>query len=248
MKFDSRKTLMLAAIAGVLCAAIAYFWFSTYERGLKELSAPARVLVAGQYIASGIRVTPDMVEVKSMPRAFIQPGALSAPEEAIGQNALAPIAPGEQILANKLAKGGEALALAVPLGKRAITIAVDEAGGVAGLVRPGDSVDVLVTTTEGNTAKAYTLIQTAPVLAVGRSFSPKQGRKEERGYLSEQVPATVTLAVSPSEAQVLGFVEATGRIKLLLRSPGDTLKVPLTTVTGRYSEASTNPFAGAKWR
>jgi len=249
MKLDSRKTLMLAGIAGVLCAALAYMWFSGYERTLKEMSTPARALVASQYINSGMRLTASMVTVKQIPRAFIQPGALSSPEEAEGQFALAPIAPGEQILTNKLAQGGDSLALAVPLGKRAITVAVDTAGGVAGLVRPTDLVDVLVVTTDGGMSKSYVLIQAAPVLAVGRSFSAKRSERGDRPSVLDQAPDSVTLAASPAEAQMLGLVEATGKIKLLLRSPGDTLKVPLAPVSGKQSKGGSDLMRPeVKWR
>jgi pilus assembly protein CpaB len=235
---NSRMTLLGSAIAGVLAAVFAYAWFSSAERSLREMSSPAPVLVASRYIACGARVDASAVEVKAFPRAFIQPGALAAVKDAEGQLALAPIAPGEQVLANKLTKGGVALALAVPPGKRAVTVAVDAASGVAGLLKPGDLVDVLVTTDEGGAPRTSALMQAAPVLAVGRTFSAEPARKEEEGSLLGAQAATVTLAASPFEAAQLVHFELAGRVKLLLRAPGDVQRIPLAPIAGRSVRAA----------
>ena len=230
---NSRRILLVSAIVGVLAMVFAYAWFAAAERGLKEMSSPAPVLVASRYIACGARITASAVELKEFPRAFIQPGALAAVKEAEGTLALAPIAPGEQVLANKLTKGGVALALAVPPGKRAITVSVDAAAGVAGLLKPGDFVDVVVTTDDGGSPKTFMLMQVAPVLAVGKSFSAEPARREDAGSILEAQADTVTLAASPVEAQHLTHFEMAGRVKLLLRSPGDAQRIPLAPVTGR---------------
>ena len=229
---NSRRMLLVSGIAGALATVFAYAWFAAQERSFREMSSPSPVLVASGYIACGARVSAAAVEVKQVPRAFIQPGALSAPKDADGLLALAPIAPGEQILANKLTKGGVALALAVPPGKRAITVAVDAAAGVAGLLKPGDLVDVVVTTDDGGAPRTSLLMQAAPVLAVGRVFSAEPVRKEEGSILDTQAD-TVTLAASPYEAQQLAHFELAGRVKLLLRAPGDAQHIPLAPVSGR---------------
>ena len=235
---NSRMTMIVSATAGVLAAIFAYAWFAARERALLEMSSPAPVLVASRYIACGARVDPSAVEMKSFPRAFIQPGALAAVKDADGQLALAPIAPGEQVLANKLTKSGVALSLAVPPGKRAVTVAVDAAAGVAGLLKPGDLVDVVVTTGEGGNPRTSVLMQAAPVLAVGKSFSAEPSRKEEEGSLLGAQVDTVTLAASPYEAQALAHFELAGRVKLLLRGPGDLQRIPLAPVTGRGVRAA----------
>ncbi len=228
---SQRKLLGISAAAGVLAAALAWIWLAGKERALADLSAPAPALVADKYIASGARLDKSLVSVKMVPRAFIQPGALTSPAEADGQLALAPIAPGEQVLANKLTTGGVALALAVPPGKRAVTVAVDPAGGVAGLLKPGDLVDVFVTTDDGAGPRTIALMQDAPVLAVGKTFSAQPARAEAPG-LADASDGTVTLAALPFEAEQLTHLEQTGRLKLVLRAPGDRERIPLPAITG----------------
>lgn len=235
-----RRSLAMAGAAGVLAAILGWAWFASKERAFRDLSAPAPALVAVRYLAAGARVDGDAVEVKQVPRAFIQPGALREAKEATGQVAVAPIAPGEQVLANKLSATGVALALAVPPGKRAIAVAVDAAGGVAGLLKPGDLVDVIVTAEEGGSPRTFVLMQAAPVLAVGKAFTAKsEGGGEESGLLA--APAdTVTLAASPFEAAQLAHLELTARLKLALRAPGDRERIPLAAVTGK----AVRPAAG----
>ena len=233
VEMSSKQTLMVAVALGVVAALFAGLWFRGKEKALEGMSAPAPALVAAQYIASGARIDRTLVEVKQVPRAFIQPGALRSVEEAEGQVALAPIAPGEQIIANKLTTTGVALALAVPPGKRAVTVAVDESAGVAGLLKPGDLVDVFVTVEEGTQPKTYVLMQVAPVLAVGRTFSAKPAAEEKEGVFGRVDEGTVTLAALPYEAEQLTHLEQVGRLKLVLRAPGDREKIPLPAITGR---------------
>jgi pilus assembly protein CpaB len=236
---NSRKSMMISAAAGLLAAVLAYVWFAGKERALADAGAPAPVLVAVKHIPSGTRLDVTLVSVKNVPRGFIQPGALRAPDEAAGLLALAPIAAGEQVLANKLASSGVTLALAVPPGKRAVTLSVEPAACVAGLLKPGDLVDVFVSTEEGQNPRTFALIQGAPVLAMGRAFTPQPAANERNWFTARQEQeGTVTLAASPYEAEQLTHLEVIGRIKLVLRAPGDKERQALPVLTGRMIRAA----------
>jgi len=231
---NSRRSIVIASVAGLLTAFLAYAWLSGKERALNEAGAPGPVLVAVKHIPSGTRLDVTLVSVRNVPRGFIQPGALRAPDEASGLLALAPIAAGEQVLANKLALSGVTLALAVPPGKRAVTLSVDPAACVAGLLKPGDLVDVFVTVEEGREPRTSVLIQAAPVLAMGRAFSPQPAANERNWFTARQEnEGTVTLAASPYEAEQLAHLEFAGRIKLVLRPPGEKEHQPLPVLTGK---------------
>ena len=237
---NERKILAISGATGLLAAVLAWAWFAQKGRALDEMSAPAPALVASGHIASGARLDKTMVELKQSPRAFIQPGALTTVAISEGQVALAPFAPGEQILANKLTTTGVALALAVPPGKRAVTIAVDPASSVAGLLKPGDLVDVLATVEEGGSLRTFALIQASPVLAIGKLFGP-QAAAPEGAFLASPSGDTITLAASPYEAEQVTHLEQVGRIKLVLRAQGDRERIPLPPITG---ERGLRPSAG----
>ncbi|HHY06818.1 MAG TPA: Flp pilus assembly protein CpaB, partial [Clostridia bacterium] len=131
----------------------------------------------------------------------------------------------EPLLTSKLATPGEVkngLAYLVPVGKRAISIAVNEVSGLAGLLQPGDRVDVAAIMSfpdgrGGEEVSALIVVQNIPILAVGKQMDEK-GKKigSESG---EQ--KTITLAVTIKEAQALLLAGQKGSLRLLLRSPVD---------------------------
>jgi pilus assembly protein CpaB len=106
---------------------------------------------------------------------------------------------------------------------RAMSISVSGAASVSNMVRPSDRVDVLGTFTLPSKTMAgetelvtLTILQNVVVLATGQetteSFSGGGANY-----------STVTLEVTPSEAEVLTFAEQMrGRLTLTLRSPTDT--------------------------
>ncbi len=201
----------------------------------------AIVLVAGKDIAPQVPITPADLSIKEIPVEYIQPGAVSSLDEAIGQIASSPIAAGEQILKTKLlppGKIGKSLSEITPTGKRAVSIPVDNMSSIANLIRPGDHVDVLAlitmpeTTAQPNTKSSTTrlisLFQNVEILAVGGEFVSYaeygQAAKKEQAKAASAGGGTVTLALDPQEAVLLSFVQEHGKIKLDLRSSEDTKK------------------------
>jgi len=201
----------------------------------------AVALVAGKDIQPQVPITPADLLIKEIPAEYIQPGVVTSLDEAIGQIASTPIAAGEQILKTKLlppGKIGKSLSEITPTGKRAISVSVDNMASIAGLIQPGDHVDVLAlivmpetagsrSGTKSSTPSLVPLFQNVEILAVGGEIVPSAGAgssaKKEQAKLS--APAgTVTLALDPQEAVLLSFVQEHGKIKLNLRSSEDTQK------------------------
>jgi len=111
---------------------------------------------------------------------------------------------------------------------RAISINCSGAASVSGMVKPNDHVDVIGTfafpgadgNVKSNEIETRTILQNVLVLAVGQTTAktrlgamPSMGN----GY------ATVTLEVTPREAEILAFTEQMkGRLVLTLRNRNDT--------------------------
>lgn len=149
---------------------------------------------------------------------------------------------------------GRSLAETTPSGKRAVTIKVDVLTGAGGMILPGDRVDVVASiaipmqTPDGKQIAQQAnvpLFQHVLVLAVGqqlattvekkakdssspwqwsgpRQTSQKTTRKGNNGSL-------ITLALSPQEANLLGFVSEQAKIRLMLRNVMDAKVVPTLT-------------------
>lgn len=109
---------------------------------------------------------------------------------------------------------------------RAISINVSGAASVSGMVKPNDHVDVLGTfsfpsqTVQGEMELVtLTMLQDVLVLATGRETAKTRFVSDTRAQSSY---STVTLEVTPREAEMLVFAEQIkGRISLALRNPDD---------------------------
>ena len=110
---------------------------------------------------------------------------------------------------------------------RAISVNCTGAAAVSGMIKPNDHVDVIGTfnfpgvdgTLKKGDLVTSTLLQNVLVLATGRETSNDQTRNLglTQGY------ATVTLEVTPREAEMLAFTEQMkGRLVLTLRNRNDT--------------------------
>jgi pilus assembly protein CpaB len=126
---------------------------------------------------------------------------------------------GEPLLDAKLAPkqaGGGILPMLVPENLRGVTIKVDDAVRESGFVSPNSRVDVVVSIADGQGSgekKAKVILQNVPVLAAGQSV-------EMRG--NKPVPiTTVTLALTPEQAERLALAQTDGRLMLATRKLGD---------------------------
>lgn len=101
------------------------------------------LVVAARSLAVGQRLTTSDVEIREMASSAVLPGAFATLEEVLGQTVAVPRAPGDQLTAATLGEGINSLVAALPPDWRAVGIEVDEAQGLAGLLRPGDTVGLV---------------------------------------------------------------------------------------------------------
>jgi len=196
----------------------------------------ARVLVANKDIPRGAIIAAESLAASIVPEKYLQPQAVSSADRVLGMVAVVPISKGEQVSLNKLAQPRQSggLAEGTPVGKRAISIAVDSISGLGGLVKPGDYVDVMalvpvpVQVAEGkqvNQVAAIPLFQNVLVLAVGQdtgSISAAAAGKREADAGKSGSSSMITLALYPQDANLIAFVQEQGKLRLTLRSPADS--------------------------
>ena len=101
------------------------------------------VVVARGSIDAGAVIERDDVEVRSVPSAFVPPGALDSAGAAVGRTVVVPVFGGEEVLDAHLAPAGlRGLAALLPPGTRAVAVPT---GAATPPLRRGDTVDVLAT-------------------------------------------------------------------------------------------------------
>jgi pilus assembly protein CpaB len=99
---------------------------------------------------------------------------------------------------------------------RAVTVRVNDVAGAAGFVLPGLKVDVLVTghPPSGDSNMTTTVLQNVLVLSAGQAM-----QSDARG--TPVSVTTVTLLVTPNDAETLTLANGEGRIQLILRNSSD---------------------------
>lgn len=203
-----------------------------YQKMLDELKQAPKsfsIVKAVTDLSPGQPITKDMVtlaEVTERPA----PGTLSMISHALGKVVKAPIISGEPIESGKLIDTGGFIG--VEEGKRAITIQVDNIGGLAGALSPGAHVDVLTTIAQGDESITKTLLQNIPVVSVGgggsSSASSKRGSTLAAPKETSGGNMAVTVIVTPKQAELLTLAGQLGGFQLTLRNFSDKQHSPLS--------------------
>jgi pilus assembly protein CpaB len=245
----ARKKLLLAAlIVGLFAGFLIFLYGKQMEQGVEELTAnPQEVIVAARPIPAGTPLEQDFIRTKTVPEQFLPANPLLARDVEIylGQPVAGDIAPEVMLLTSDFATVDVSRTLSgrIPEGERAMTLPVDAISGVAGLLRPGDRVDILGTfpvsqddqliPEAGGDSIGYvtmSLLQNVTLLAVGQELSDIGGSRHQQqrgGY------ANVTVSVTPDEAELMIIAQTRGRLNLLLRHRDDLETIPVTRRTLR---------------
>jgi pilus assembly protein CpaB len=221
----------IALLAGVSFGVLAFFLLYRNASEIEAKATPVQILVAADYIPAGVFLKSNLVEKKDIPESFASPSAIRDLREVEGLMTLVPISAGEQILSNKFGTGEETLALTLNPGFRAYTLAVDETSGVGDLIRPGNHVDILTKLDSDKREISSFVFQNLQVLAVGQKLTINQQVQKDQDSAPDANNmgySTVTLAVTPEQAETLMYLE--GRpLRLILRGPNDDEIVSIAT-------------------
>ena len=246
MENNETRTLWISIGAALFAVILLYGWAQDKRANYaRKFGQSKTVVVAREDIMEFEIVDESKLEVVEKPSDFIEPSAIQNPTDIVGQIALAPIKKGEQILNTKLVFPDKSTGLSMQIspGKRAATIPISEASGVAKLIKPGDRVDIIAGVDDGiglkKERRLRTILQDIPVLATGQSIVdnlPIQVIKgdadnyEIRNLRVDNNYSTITVEVSPGDAQNLFYlISISAPINFSLRNPNDRIKIPLKT-------------------
>ena len=235
-----RIKLLAALGIALVCAGTAVYlsnaWLDSQFNRTQVVQAPApapekpkvKIVVATKPLKYGVALTPGVLTEIEWPGDAVPAGAFRSTSEVITSEGarvvLTPIALNEPILASKVTDPGQAASLSAMLrdGYSAVTIRVDDVLGVAGLITPGDRVDVLWTRVQGQSTAAdqtYTevLLRRARVLALDQTVQSAASSTDlPSGYAK-----AVTVEVSTVQAQKVALAAATGKMFLSLQPVAD---------------------------
>lgn len=248
---------IIPIIIGIILAGAASYMLKTYldqqkvefrkqaeETVVNMQRSQVGIFVASMNIAAGEDIGLNAVESTVVFDQQVPPDAIRNLSQLEGKVASRDIRKGDVILASMIGAGvrrereaGISLAMAVPEGMRAVSIAVDNIASLGGMIRPGNHVDIigiLPTSLKAGDKQVASIpiFQDVLILAIGDDMglvvddggSRKglfTGKKKEEKKSTGGVPL-ITLALKAEEVGILSYVQEYGKIKLILRSPGDT--------------------------
>ncbi len=224
----NKKALFISLFLTVICGLLLYGSFRNQQTPMEErpkTSIPVAVRelrIGEQVMAADIRM--QEISADSMPE-----GILSTNAEIEGLYAKEIILPGEPFREQRLVAQEElSLAYNLPEGYRAVSLFVNESNLLSMQVLTGDFVDVIASwtmkTKEGDPIPlTKTVLQNIEVLALGpnRALDSSAGMPNRGGYAVDDMPRTVTFAVTPAQAEQLVFNAQFSTFTLALRGTDD---------------------------
>lgn len=180
-----------------------------------------KVLTAVTDIGAGVRLSETNVEFREWPTANVPEGAVTSIEAYEERALVIPATAGDFILESKLGEKGEfGAAVSIPKGMRVKTIAVTDTTTHSGMLMPADRVDILVTfkarsERDGMVTVTKTLIENVEVFAADNRRSMKNDDTQDAKS------KTISMLVTPEQAEVLTLAGSKGSLDLVLRPKGD---------------------------
>lgn len=242
-----KRGLIIAIATAFIATILVVAWLNQQQQKIAdELAEKFRALhentidaiYAKTDIPQGKSITEDMLYTRPRTKESLPSGAATSISRVIDRVAISDIKKDAMIMVDMIGWSTTqetTLAMRTPIGKRAITVSVDNIYALVGMIKPGDYVDVITlillpAQVDGKQAAqpaTVPLFQNVQVLAVGSQIGTVAGleessrrRRAEEESRPESSPL-ITLALSPEEANLLAFVQEQGKIRLVLRSPAD---------------------------
>lgn len=228
--------LVISLVAGVIAAVLTKVYISAKDAEVKDLKDSINrrygtmdVLCFVKETPSGTVIAKSDLGLKTVPAIGMRGQALTAENvtDVVGRKTMLGHRRGDVLFWSDIEGGDPAakgLSADIKKQMRAVSINCSGAASVSGMVRPNDHVDVIGTFDFDSTVGkknfvTCTILQNVLVLATGSQTA--KARAKELGLGGTYT--TVTLEVTPREAEMLAFAEQIkGRLVLTLRNRNDT--------------------------
>ena len=217
------------------------------------------VVVAARDITPGGTLGTEDLKVLRIESATAPVNVAANPAAILGRVAKVQVPAGQMVhmsmLAEKGVEGG--LPGVIAPGHRAMTIEINEFSGVAGLLEPGNRIDIIarIAEAQGGTQTSRTIVQNVPIIAVGAQLTAKNQTGEvapvpvptDAPPQAKVMPRSVTVLVTPEDAEKIDLATSTNSARLVLRASTDTETAQVSGATlaslrGNPSRAAREPI------
>jgi len=222
MKGRAFIPLIIGLGIGVMALKV---FIGVVQRAKGSTGEAVPVVCATADIEPTMEIRDSMVEVKSVPKSLAPPLAFQKTQDVVGRVTSLTIAQGMPVVPVLLTPKGTPPGMAVRIreGYRAVAVTIDESAGVAGWLKPGCRVDVVVLMTGRRVNKSEkiskVILQNVEVLAVGQDSGTKRDTAAALAH-------SVTLLVHPDDVPKLHLAATEGKLRLAMRNQLDYSRAP----------------------
>jgi len=217
--------VLLAGITGV-----ALYQFATSTRQPTTANgARVDIVVANVTLPPRTVLTADQLGMKEYPSDLVPPGSFTVISDVVGRTSAVQIARSQPIVRDLLSAVGapEGMSEEIPDGMVMVTFPTNDALTTAGLVSPGDRVDLLVTVAHGTGENAKLTQTTIQSLEVVEVLAPTKDQPQRQRAL--------VFVVDHQVALVLKYLrDAQTTVDLAVRSHTETQSAKTSLVDLQY--------------
>jgi len=190
-----------------------------YKAQLDKTEPMMSVVVPRRRIERGEILRREDLAMREIPLTFADTNSVTGKtvDTAVGQRVDFDIDQGRPVLWAHL-EGGLTPTFSgkVPDGLRAMTVRVDDVNSISGFLQPNDRVDLLLSHGSGDRQRIVPLIEQLDVIATGtQTLVDKSAANGKRAF------NTITVQVTPRQAQKITLAQTVGRLTAMLRNPQD---------------------------
>lgn len=243
----NRRLVLVLAFACVVGLVASFFVYRVVSQmaAVQPVDATEQIVVATAALGMAETVTPQHIKLVPWPRTAVPAGAIRNLKDAEGRVARMSIVPGEPLIEAKLAADisgrGGIMPMLVPPGRRGVSIKVDDATRDSGFVLPNSQVDVLVAMPRPGSQErvAKVILQDITVLAAGQIVEMRDNKPV--------TVSTVTLSLTPEQAERLAIAQTEGRLMLVTRNlrDKDVVRTPGATQATVLSDLAPAQVSGS---
>lgn len=225
MSFLKNRTV-LGAICIVLSLIICFALTPLFNQSVSQKTSVVRVV---KDVQSGEQITKDMVQTVEVGGYNLPENVMKKADSVVGKYAKADLSPGDYILAAKLSDSPaseNAYLYDLDGTKQAISVSIKSfAEGLSGKLASGDIVSVIAPDykKQGSTVipTELTYVEVIGVTSssgndIDQTDTQAEPSSDTNTNDEKQLPATVTLLVSPEQAKILADLDSEGKLHLSL--------------------------------
>lgn len=232
MNLRTIATFAVAIFLGVLAVLMIRGVLSSRPGVTTAKAGVTPVVVTTTAVGRGEVLQPNNLKVVNFPTASVPAGSFRSVKDMADASGkprvvVSDFVANEPVVATKLSGEGSRPSLAGILteGMRAVSVRVSDVTGVGGYALPGDRVDVLLTRQQGSNENATNVLSVLAenIRVLGVDQTPDADKPT--------VAKSVTLEVTPEQAQTISLAQAVGHITLALRHTSDETPLARKAIT-----------------